>query len=200
MLKNYAKEFNFKNVIGLDEVGWGSFAGPVVVGAVVLPPDFSSDLIKDSKKMTEKQRLIAYELIVSRAIAYSIQAGSVKAINQYGVEEAKQIAIRKCIEDIKNKVLIDYIIMDGNRFKNEWDIPHQTIPKGDNTYLSIAAAAIIAKVKRDEYMIKLHALYPDYNFNNNKGYFCQKHGLALETRGCTPYHREKYVNTWLKNK
>lgn len=199
MLRNYAREKQLTFVVGLDEVGWGSFAGPVVVGAVILPAGFESELIKDSKKLSKKQLKEAYDLITTHALAYSVQAGSVKQINKYGVEEAKNIAIRKCLAEIREKIEPQHILMDGNRFDNETGIPHTCVPKGDNTFLSIASAAIIAKVKRDEYMQKLNEVHPEYGWDGNVGYFSSGHGVALMEHGKTPYHRNKYVDTWLKN-
>jgi len=199
MLLNYAKEKQLTFVVGLDEVGWGSFAGPVVVGAVILPAGFESELIKDSKKLSKTQLRKAYDIITSQAIAYSVQAGSVKQINKYGVEEAKNIAIRKCLAEINEKIKPQHILMDGDRFTNESDTPHTCVPKGDNTYFSMAAAAIIAKVRRDDYMKKLHEVHPEYGWSGNVGYYSKGHGVAILEHGKTPYHRNKYVNTWLTN-
>jgi len=185
--------------VGIDEVGRGCFAGPIVAAAVIMPTNFYSELIRDSKKLTEKQREAAFNIIVENAIAYSIRAGSVKEINKYGIEKATYLAIERCLYDIYNIHEFDHIIMDGNRFNNPMPtIPYTTIVKGDDKYISIASASILAKVKRDNYMKMLHEHYPDYNFKNNKGYFCKKHGEALLEQGKSPYHRDKYVETWLK--
>lgn len=185
--------------VGIDEVGRGCFAGPIVAAAVIMPTNFYSELIRDSKKLTEKQREAAFNIILENAIAYSIRAGSVKEINKYGIEKATYLAIERCLYDIYNIHEFDHIIMDGNRFNNPMPtIPYTTIVKGDDKYISIASASILAKVKRDNYMKMLHEHYPDYNFKNNKGYFCKKHGEALLEQGKPPYHRDKYVETWLK--
>ena len=187
--------------VGIDEVGRGCFAGPVVVAAVILPTNFQSDLIRDSKKLTERQREKAFDVIIDNAIAYSIQAGSVKQVNLYGIEKATYIAIEKALNDIYKTNKFDHIIMDGNRFDNPMpDIPYTTIVGGDDKYLSIAAASILAKVKRYNYMKMLHEHYPNYNFIGNKGYYCKKHGDGLLEFGKSPYHRDKYVETWMKNK
>jgi len=202
MLKNYAKDNKLEFVVGLDEVGRGSFAGPVVTAAVILPPNFKSELIKDSKKLKAKTKMrAAYELIMRKAIAISCQAGSVKQINKYDIDVATMIAMHKCLDEItlNFKVDIEQIIVDGDKWENYHNIPYQTIQKGDDTYLSIAAAAIVAKVRRDEYMVRLAKKFPNHNFERSKGYGCTKHYAGLNEHGRTPYHRDKYVNTWEKN-
>ena len=184
--------------VGLDEVGRGSFAGPVVVAAVVFPNDFQTDLIRDSKKLTAKQRERAFKVIVENAIAFSVQAGSVIQINKYGIEEATSIAIKKCLDDIMDTWNVEHIIMDGNRFDNPFpEIPYETIVKGDDKYLSIAAASIIAKVRRDEYMAKLAEIYPHYGWESNAGYHSKGHAEALKEHGVTPYHRTQYVRNFI---
>lgn len=196
MLKSFFKPDIIE--VGLDEVGRGSFAGPVVVAAVVFPNTFKSELIRDSKKLTAKQRQYAFNLIIENATEYSIQAGSVVQINKYGIEEATTIAIKKCLVDISEIWNIEHIIMDGNRFDNPFpEIPYETIIKGDDKYLSIAAASIIAKVKRDEYMAKLAEQYPQYGWGSNAGYHSKGHAEALKKYGVTPYHRTQYVRNFI---
>jgi len=197
MLSNYARDNNLQYVIGIDEVGWGSLAGPVVLAGVVLPPDFESELIRDSKKLSEKKRKEAYDLILENAVAYSIMAGSVKRINNRGVETAKNMAISDCISEVSDNCDIEHILMDGIRFDNTFDIPHTCVPKGDNKYLSIAAASIIAKVRRDEYMVRLSEQYQHYGWDSNKGYGTKVHTEALKEHGATPYHRNKYVKNFV---
>lgn len=197
MLKNYARENNLQHVLGIDEVGWGSFAGPVVVAGVIFPPDFESELIRDSKKLSEKKRKEAYELILENAIAHSVMAGSVKRINKRGVEEAKNLAIHDCWSDIQDQVNIEHILMDGNRFVIDMATPVTCIPKGDDIYLSIAAASILAKVRRDEYMVKLSEQFPEYGWGSNKGYHSKVHAEALREHGVTTYHRTKYVKNFI---
>lgn len=189
------------NIVGIDEVGRGCLAGPVVVGAVILPIDFQSNLIRDSKKLSEKQREVAYDIIIANAIVYSVQHIQAKRINEVGINKAIHEATANCMADITSKgYSIDHILVDGNQFDNPVPkIPYTTIIKGDDIYLSIAAASILAKVKRDNYMKKVHEVYPQYNFNGSKGYYCQKHVEGLLKYGKCPYHRDQYVETTLKN-
>lgn len=186
---------HLKFICGLDEVGRGSFAGPVVTASVILPSDFSHELIRDSKLLTEKQRLTAYDIIIENAIAYSIQAGNVKLIDEININEATFNTMHKCLDNLT--ISPEHLLIDGNQWKNWNNIPHTCVVKGDNKYLSIASASILAKVKRDEYMSRVHEIHPEYNFVNNKGYFCKKHGQALLENGSCRYHRKKYVDTWL---
>ena len=185
--------------VGIDEVGRGSFAGPVVTAAVILPPDFKSDLINDSKKLTDKQRRVAAEIIYKEAVAYSVQAGSVKLINSNGIEYATKHAIYKCLTELLEtyQIVPDHIIMDGNRFDNPTVIPYTCIEKGDGKYLSIAAASIIAKVQRDDYMKKLGDKFPQYGFGKNAGYHSKGHADALKEHGVTPYHRTQYIRNFI---
>lgn len=198
MLRNYAKENNLEIVLGLDEVGRGCFAGPVVTAAVALPKEFKHELIRDSKKLTPTQRKKAYKIIKDNAIAISCNSGSVKQINKYGINPATFIAMNKCISEINKDYNIDHLLIDGTVFDGYEKIKYSTVPKGDDTFLSIAAAAIVAKVERDAYMVKLHEHFPHYNFSGSKGYYCKKHGEGILSEGVTPYHRSQYVNTWLK--
>jgi ribonuclease HII len=196
MLKNYARENNLTYVVGLDEVGRGSFAGPVVTGAVILPPDFESELIKDSKLLkSKKKKQEAFDLIIENAIAYSVQAGSVKQINKYGINPATFIGMHKCLDDLP--ITPEHILVDGNQWEDYNGMEYTCVEKGDNTYLSIAAAAILAKVKRDEYMIKLHEHYPNYGWDSNKGYHSKIHAEGLKIHGVTNYHRTKYVKNFI---
>jgi len=184
------------HIAGLDECGRGSFAGPIVTASVILPKDFKSGLIRDSKKLTQKQRERAFELICDEAISFSIEAIQAKFINVDGINLSTFKAMYKCLDNLSLKP--EYLLVDGTEWPPYGDIPYVCVPKGDDTYLSIAAASIIAKVKRDEYMTKVGNLFPEYDFGGNKGYYSKKHGEAILKFGTTSYHREKYVNTWLK--
>lgn len=197
MLKSFYKPNCIE--IGLDEVGRGSFAGPVVTGAVILPPDFKSDLINDSKRLTDKQRRYAAEIIYKNALAYSVKSSSVKMINNSNINIATFIAMFKCISDIEDRydIIPEHILVDGNVFINHTNIPYTCVEKGDGTYLSIAAASIIAKVQRDDYMKKLHEIYPHYGWDSNAGYHSKGHALALKEHGITPYHRTLYVRNFI---
>jgi ribonuclease HII len=186
---------DIKYVGGIDEVGRGSFAGPVVSALVILPKDFTCDIINDSKKLSDKKRREAYQIILDNAIDYSVQSVSVKTINKIGIDKATFLSMEKCIKDIQQKP--DYLLIDGNRWDSDNDIPFETVPKGDSIYMSIAAASIIAKVQRDDYMIKLSELYPQYNWQGNKGYCCSKHKVGLKESGACDYHRTQFVRNWI---
>lgn len=195
-LINVPEKLKGKIIAGLDEVGRGSFAGPVVTGAVILPPDFTSELIKDSKLLTETQRKTAFKLIIDNALAYSVEASSAQYINEHGINPSTFEAMHKCVDTLSLKP--DYLLIDGTQWESYKDIPYECVTKGDNTYLCIAAAAILAKVRRDDYMKEVAKLHPHYNFEGSKGYYCKKHGEGILKHGVTRYHRTQYVNTWLK--
>jgi len=188
-------------VAGLDEVGRGCGAGPVVTAAVILPKGFSSPLIRDSKKLSDKQKAEAYKLIMDNAVSISCHAGSVTDINTLGINPATFKTMHKCIDDLNVKP--DYILVDGTVWEdykgtNADNKNLALIPKGDDTYTCIAAAAIIAKVRRDEYMVKLHDLFPNYNWASNKGYLTEDHINALKEHGANKYHRTTYVKKFVK--
>ena len=187
-------------VAGLDEVGRGCGAGPVVTAAVIMPKGFSSPLIRDSKKLSEKQREKAYELILANAVAISCHAGSAKEINEVGINKATFNTMHKCIDTLSVKP--DYLLVDGNTWEdytgNNADNSKLTlVPKGDDTYTCIAAAAIVAKVRRDEYMSKLNEVHPQYNWASNKGYLTPDHILALKEHGPNSYHRTLYIRNYV---
>jgi len=185
-------------VAGLDEVGRGCGAGPVVTAAVILPKGFNSPLIRDSKKLSEKQRKEAYDLIMANAVAVSCHAGSVKEINEIGINPSTFNTMYKCIDELTVKP--DHILIDGTVWNEREQDPEVTlVPKGDDTYTCIAAAAIVAKVRRDEYMCKLHLLHPEYNWCKNKGYLTPDHIEALKKNGSNKYHRTQYVKNFVKN-
>lgn len=191
---------NLEYLCGIDEVGRGCGAGPVVTAAVILPKGFSSPLLRDSKKLSEKQRLEAYQLIVDNALAISCNAGSVSDINELGINSATFKTMYKCIKELITQP--EHILVDGISWENypeEKDYTNMMslIPKGDDTYTSIAAAAIVAKVRRDEYMTKLHDKFPEYNWVNNKGYLTSDHISALKKIGPNKYHRTKYIKNFV---
>ena len=195
-MKKTLLEFgNLDLVCGIDEVGRGCGAGPVVTAAVILPKGFTSPLIRDSKKLSEKKRLEAYDLILKNAVAYSCNAGSVKDINTLGINKVTFNTMHKCLDELSvkpNHILVDGVTWDEYTGINS--APVDLVPKGDDTYLCIAAASIVAKVRRDEYMIKLHELYPSYGFDTNKGYLTANHIKAILDNGIIKYHRTKYVD------
>ena len=189
-----------QHVAGLDEVGRGCGAGPVVTAAVIMPKGFSSPLIRDSKKLTENQRKEAYELILKNAVSISCNAGSVKDIDELGINKATFKTMHKCLDELTVKP--DYILVDGNVWEpykgtNGDNNALTLIPKGDDTYTCIAAAAIVAKVRRDDYMTKLHAIHPQYGWDSNKGYLSPAHIQAIKEHGVTRYHRFLYVKNFV---
>lgn len=185
-------------ICGIDEVGRGPGAGPVVTAAVILPKDFKSSMIRDSKKLTEKQRNEAYKLIMDNALSVSCHAGPVGDINILGIDKVTFNTMHKCIDELNIKP--EYTFIDGNRWE-EYNGTNKSeillVPKGDDTYTSISAAAIIAKVRRDEYMNKLHVLFPNYNWNSNKGYLTPDHIEALKKFGSTRYHRTLFIRKFV---
>lgn len=177
---------------GIDEVGYGCFAGPVVAALVILPRDFESEIIVDSKVLKSvRKRQLAYDEIIENAIDYVVEAVSVKTINKVGIVKANMMAMEKCIQKIFVKP--DYLLIDGINWDGYDNVPFQTVVKGDSTYLPIAAASIIAKVRRDGYMKELSKTYPGYGWDTNMGYGTQKHIEGLKELGATDYHRIKYI-------
>jgi ribonuclease HII len=200
MLRNYAREEGLKLVAGMDEVGWGAFAGPYVTAAVILPPEFESELIIDSKLICKSAPKMqkAYDLIMANAIAVSCCAISAKDINKMGPQPALDKVLNDTIAGLKKTP--EFILMDGDKYSPDHEIPYKLVAKGDNTFLSIAAAAIVAKYRRDAYMVKVHDIHPHYGFNSSKGYGSPKMYEGLIKYGRTSYHRTKYVDSWQNNK
>jgi ribonuclease HII len=217
---------DYEYVAGLDEVGRGCGAGPVVTAAVIMPKGFKSPLIRDSKKLSPKQRNEAYQLIMDNAIAISCQAGSVSDIDEIGINPTTFKTMVKNIDEIseilsktysigetvwdqekqlnqlnpnREPLKIEAILVDGTEWIKDSDIKVTLVPKGDDTYTCIAAAAIVAKVRRDEYMCKLHEIHPEYNWCKNKGYLTPDHIEALKNHGSNKYHRKQYVKNFVKN-
>ncbi len=188
MLKSNFSKFKFE--AGTDEAGRGCLAGPVVAAAVVLPANFKHELLNDSKQLTEKQRQLLRPIIEKEALAYGIAYVSQQKIDKINILNASILAMHQAIE--KLAIVPEFIIVDGNRFKNFKEIPHQTIVKGDSKYLSIAAASVLAKTHRDDYMEKLHLDFVDYNWKKNKGYPTKEHRQAIRDFGVTVHHRKSF--------
>ena len=199
MLRNYAREEKLKLVAGMDEVGWGAFAGPYVTAAVILPPDFESELIIDSKLICKSKPKMekAYKLIMDNALFVSCCAISAKDINALGPQPALDKVLNDTIAGLDTTP--EFILMDGNKYNPDHEIPYTLVAKGDNTFLSIAAAAIVAKYRRDAYMVKVHDIHPHYGFNSSKGYGSPKMYAGLREHGRCSYHRTKYVDSWESN-
>jgi ribonuclease HII len=184
-----------KNLIeaGCDEAGRGCLCGPVFAAAVILSNDFKNNLLRDSKKIKEKDRYKLRNTIINEAIDWAVAMVDNNTIDQINILWASVLAMHKAIEKLNIKP--EHLIIDGNRFKPYKDIPYTCIVKGDDKYLSIAAASILAKTYRDEYMNKLHEEYPQYGWNKNKGYPTIEHRKAIEKYGITQYHRKSFKLT-----
>ena len=188
MLKN--NYYIGKIEAGCDEAGRGCLAGSVYAAAVILPDDYQNDLLNDSKQLTEKRRYQLREIIERDAVAWAVGIVTPEEIDKINILNASILAMHRALDQLK--VRPEAIIVDGNRFKPYNNIPHTTIVKGDGKYLSIAAASILAKTYRDDYMNRLAEEYPQYDWLSNKGYPTKKHRDAIRQYGITPYHRKSY--------
>ena len=182
---------------GLDEAGRGCFAGPVCAAAVILPDGYRHELLNDSKLLTEKHRNMLRTEIEEHALAWAVAMVSNEEIDEINILNASILAMHRALDKL-NKVP-EFLLIDGNRFHVYKDIPHECIIKGDGKYLSIAAASVLAKTHRDEYMVNIHAEHPAYNWVSNKGYPTRDHKDAINEFGITPYHRLSFnMNEQLK--
>lgn len=175
---------------GCDEAGRGCLAGSVYAAAVILPPDYQNELLNDSKKLTAKKRYALREEIERDAIAWAVGIVTPKEIDKINILNASFLAMHRALDQLS--VRPEAVIVDGNRFKPYQDLPSTTIVKGDGKYLSIAAASILAKTYRDDYMLSLAEEYPQYDWQSNMGYPTKKHRQAIREHGITPYHRKSY--------
>ena len=175
---------------GCDEAGRGCLAGPVFAAAVILPDNFSNQLLNDSKQLTEKHRETLRPIIEQEALAWAVAQVDNHEIDRINILNASILAMHKALDALSMRP--EHIIIDGNRFKQYHDIPHLCIVKGDGKYMSIAAASILAKTHRDEYMQKIHQEYPNYNWQKNKGYPTRDHRNAIAQFGITNYHRSSF--------
>jgi ribonuclease HII len=201
--ENKLASAGYKYICGCDEAGMGSFAGDVYTAAVIFPIgiDYLTLLpgLNDSKQKTEEQRERLYPLIKQYAISYSVSTASVEEIDKLNIYWARFLAMRRALNNLS--VRPDYVIMDGNKVIPEISTPQHAIVKGDGKSISIAAASILAKVDRDHYMKDLATkVHPDYNWANNKAYYCKKQIEAIKKYGKTIYHRQKYVEKYLDDK
>jgi ribonuclease HII len=181
-----------KNTVeaGCDEAGRGCLAGAVFAAAVILPPDFSCPELNDSKKLTEKQRYALRPIIEQNALSWSVGIVSPQEIDSINILNASFLAMHRALDNLT--IIPENLIIDGNRFNRYKEIPHQCIIKGDGKYLSIAAASILAKTYRDDYMIELCRLFPDYKWSKNKGYPTKEHRTAIKKYGATKFHRMSF--------
>lgn len=183
--------YNSKIVVaGTDEAGRGCLAGPVTAAAVILPKRFKNKILNDSKVLSLKNRNELKEFIEDKAVAYAVAHIFMEEIDKINILNASILAMHKALEKLTQSP--DHIIVDGNRFKVFRNIPHDCIIKGDGKYLSIAAASVLAKTYRDDYMEKIHEEHPAYNWKKNKGYPTKEHRAAIEKHGITKYHRKSF--------
>lgn len=175
---------------GCDEAGRGCLAGPVFAAAVILPDNFHNELLNDSKQLTEKQRDYLRPIIEQQALAWAVASMDNQEIDQINILNASIAAMHKALDGLS--LLPQHIIIDGNRFKAYKNIPHLCIVKGDTKYMSIAAASVLAKTHRDEYMETLDKLFPVYNWKQNKGYPTQEHRDKIKQYGITDFHRKSF--------
>lgn len=175
---------------GCDEAGRGCLAGAVYAAAVILPPDYRNDTLNDSKQLTEKQRYRLREVIERDALSWAVGIVSPEEIDAINILNASFLAMHRAIGNLS--IRPQHLLIDGNRFKPYAGIPHTTVVKGDGKYLSIAAASVLAKTYRDDYMDGLDKTYPAYGWQKNKGYPTQAHRDAIRLYGVTPYHRKSF--------
>lgn len=185
MLKPYLHPYKIE--AGCDEAGRGCLAGPVFAAAVILPADFSNELLNDSKQLSESQRYRLREVIEREALTWAVGIVTAEEIDRINILRASILAMQRAVEQLK--IVPEHLLIDGNRFTPYKNIPYTTVVKGDATYMSIAAASILAKTYRDDYMQKIAEEFPAYDWKNNKGYPTAKHRAAIRVHGATPHHR-----------
>lgn len=176
--------------VGCDEAGRGCLAGSVYAAAVILPPDYENELLNDSKKLSAKKRYTLRAEIERDAVAWAVGVVTPEEIDKINILNASFLAMHRALDQLK--VRPEAVIVDGNRFKPYQELPFTTIVKGDGKYLSIAAASILAKTYRDDYMQVLAKEYPQYDWQSNMGYPTKKHRQAISEHGVTPYHRKSF--------
>ena len=190
-----AKNKGYKYICGVDEAGRGPLAGPVCAAAVILPEGCEIEGLNDSKKLSEKKREMLYDVIVEKAVAYSIAYGTLEEIEQYNILEATYLAMNRAIEGLS--VNADFALIDGNRVPKNITVPCETVIKGDSKSYSIAAASILAKVTRDRLLLEYDKKYPQYGFANHKGYGTKAHYDAIAQHGVCEVHRISFLKNVL---
>jgi ribonuclease HII len=175
---------------GTDEAGRGCLCGPVVAAAVILPEDFSHPFLNDSKQISEKKRAELRPFIEENALDFGVSFVWQQEVDKINVLQASITGMHRAIDALN--ITPEFIIIDGNKFRNYKEIPHETIVKGDAKFQSIAAASVLAKTYRDEYMVKIHEEFPMYNWQKNKGYPTKEHRNAIREFGATAHHRKTF--------
>lgn len=191
MSKLLAFKYQDRIEAGCDEAGRGCLAGPVVAAAVILPKDFEHPLLNDSKKLSEKQRDLLRPIIEKEAISYAVNFVYPKEIDEINILNASFTAMHRAVDDLNTKP--ELLLIDGNRFNPYKGIGHECIIKGDGKFLSIAAASVLAKTYRDEYMAQIHLEFPQFDWKKNKGYPTKSHRTAILEYGPNKYHRQTFT-------
>ena len=194
-IENSFHDKGFQVICGVDEAGRGPLAGPVCAAAVILPRDLDIPGLNDSKKLSDKKRRILYDQIRKEAVAYGIAFATQEEIDEINILQATYLAMERAMAQLPRKP--DLALIDGNRAK-DFGLPVETIVKGDAKCASIAAASILAKVTRDDYMIEISNAYPDYGFDIHKGYGTKAHYKALDAHGLCPLHRRTFLKNYVK--
>ncbi len=189
-----AHEKGYSVVCGVDEAGRGPLAGPVFAAAVILPENYSHEILNDSKKLSEKKRDLVYDDIIKDAVSYSVGIATEKEIDDINILNATFLAMKRAVDGLSVKPDLAYI--DGNQYPKT-GVTEVTIVKGDSKCMSVAAASIIAKVSRDRYMLKVAEEYPEYEFSKHKGYGTKLHYEMLEKYGVSPVHRRSFLKKML---
>jgi len=191
-MKNKLLSFYNENTVeaGCDEAGRGCLAGPVFAAAVILPPQFENEILNDSKMLTERQRVELRPIIEKEALAWAVEAVSNDEIDEVNILNASFLAMNRAVQ--KLKIQPAHLLIDGNRFRPQTNIPFTCMIKGDGRFLSIAAASVLAKTYRDDFMETIHAEFPAYDWRKNKGYPTQKHRDAIRKYGITKHHRKTF--------
>lgn len=181
-----------KNTIeaGCDEAGRGCLAGPVFAAAVILPSNFKNDLLNDSKKLTEKQRNKLRPIIEKEALAWAVKSVSNEEVDEINILNASFLAMNQAVKELK--IEPEHLLIDGNRFRTKSKIPFSCMIKGDGRFYSIAAASVLAKTHRDDFMEKIDKEFPGYDWSKNKGYPTKKHRAGIKKYGVTKYHRKTF--------
>lgn len=183
--------------VGVDEAGRGALAGPVTVAACIMPPGFQHELIKDSKLLNEGQRAEARQMVLDNALAYHVEHIPVEQIESTNILKATLTGMEKCLREVYGSTEFDFILIDGDQFHGFEGIPFETVVGGDNLYVPIAAASILAKTERDMLMKDLSKDYMEYGWGSNKGYGTAQHRKAIENSGATPHHRKSFISHML---
>lgn len=197
LLKSSLNEDTSIIEVGVDEAGRGALAGPVTVAACIMPPGFQHELIKDSKLLNEPQRAEARRLVLDNAIAYHVEHIDVDQIESTNILKATLTGMERCLREVHKKVGFDFILIDGDQFHGFNGIPFETVVGGDNLYVPIAAASILAKTERDRLMKDLSKDYMEYGWGSNKGYGTAQHRKAIQEGGATKHHRSSFISHML---